>query len=78
MQGWIGYETPTREFNEYKKTVGANPFVYSFDLNGHGTMQLPEQNVICIAGFSEKVFDTIKLTETDKKALLNTIKAVQF
>lgn len=77
MQGWIGYETPTREFNEYKKTVGANPFVYSFDLNGHGTMQLPEQNVICIAGFSEKVFDIIKLTETDKKALLNTIKAVQ-
>lgn len=77
MQGWIGYETPTREFNEYKKTIGANPFVYSFDLNGHGTMQLPEQNVICIAGFSEKVFDVIKLTETDKKALLNTIKAVQ-
>jgi len=77
MQGWIGYETPTREFNEYKKTIGANPFVYSFDLNGHGTMQLPEQNVICIAGFSEKVFDIIKLTETDKKALLNTIKAVQ-
>lgn len=77
MQGWIGYGTPTREFNEYKKTIGANPFVYSFDLNGHGTMQLPEQNVICIAGFSEKVFDIIKLTETDKKALLNTIKAVQ-
>ncbi len=77
MQGWIGYKTPTREFNEYKKTIGANPFVYSFDLNGHGTMQLPEQNVICIAGFSEKVFDIIKLTETDKKALLNTIKAVQ-
>lgn len=77
MQGWIGYETPTREFNEYKKTIGANPFVYSFDLNGHGTMQLPEQNVICIAGFSGKVFDIIKLTETDKKALLNTIKAVQ-
>lgn len=77
MKGWIGYETPTREFNEYKKTIGANPFVYSFDLNGYGTMQLPEQNVICIAGFSEKVFDIIKLTETDKKALLNTIKAVQ-
>ena len=77
MQGWIGHETPTREFNEYKKTLAANPFVYSFDLNGHGTMQLPEQNVICIAGFSEKVFDIIKLTETDKKALLNTIKAVQ-
>lgn len=78
MQGWIGHDTPTRQFNEYKKTTGSNPFIYSFDLNGHGTMQLPEQNVICIAGFSEKVFDIIKLTEPDKKALLNTIKAVEF
>lgn len=78
MQGWIGHETPTREFNEYKQATGANPFIYSFDLKGYGSMQFPEKNVICIAGFSEKVFDIIKLTETDKNALLNTIKAVQF
>jgi len=78
MQGWIGRETPTREFNDYKQATGANPFIYSFDLKGYGSMQFPERNVICIAGFSEKVFDIIKLTETDKNALLNTIKAVQF
>lgn len=77
MQGWIGYETPTREYNEWKNATGANPFVYSFDLNSYGTMQFPEQNVLCIAGFSEKVFDVMKLMETDKKALLNTIKTVQ-
>lgn len=77
MQGWIGRETPTKEFNEYKKTTGANPFVYSFDLNNYGTMQFPEQNVFCIAGFSEKVFDIVKLMEVDKKALLNMINEVE-
>lgn len=78
MQGWIGYETPAREYNEWKKNTNSNPFVYSFDLNNYGSMQFPEQNVFCIAGFSEKVFDIMKLMETDKKALVNTIKSVQF
>lgn len=78
MQGWVGYETPTREFNEYKKTTNANPFVYSFDLNGLGSMQFPENNVFLIAGFSEKVFDIMAMMEADKKALINTIKSVEF
>jgi hypothetical protein len=78
MQGWIGYEPPAREYNEWKKNTNSNPFVYSFDLNSCGSMQFPEQNVFCIAGFSEKVFDIMRLMETDKKALLNTIKSVQF
>ena len=76
MQGWIGHETPTREYNEWKKTTDANPYIYSFDLNSYGTMQFPEQNVFCIAGFSEKIFDVMKYMETDKKALLNAIKAI--
>jgi 60 kDa SS-A/Ro ribonucleoprotein len=32
MQGWVNYNTPTRSFAEYKRRVGANPRVYSFDL----------------------------------------------
>lgn len=78
MQGWIGGYTPTREFAEYKKSTGANPFVYSFDLKNYGTMQFPETNVFALAGFSEKVFDTMKLMEQDKKALVNEIKKVVF
>lgn len=78
MQGWIGGYTPTREFAEYKKTTGANPFVYSFDLKGHGSMQFPETSVFAIAGFSEKVFDIIKLMEQDKNTLVNEIKKVVF
>ena len=78
MQGWIGGYTPTKEFAEYKKSTGANPFVYSFDLKNYGSMQFPETNVFALAGFSEKVFDTMKLMEQDKKALVNEIKKVVF
>jgi 60 kDa SS-A/Ro ribonucleoprotein len=77
MQGWMGYTTPSAEFNQYKKRFGANPFVYSWDLAGHSTMQFPEQNVFGLAGFSDKVFDIMKLMEVDKNALFNEIKAVQ-
>lgn len=40
-------------------------------------MQFPENNVFCLAGFSDKVFDIMWLMETDKKALYNEIKAIQ-
>lgn len=77
MQGWIGYETPTATFNQYKNKYGANPFVYSWDLAGHGTLQFPEKNVFTLAGFSDKVFQIMSLLEKDKNALLNEIKAIQ-
>jgi hypothetical protein len=78
MQSWIGYNTPSAEFAQYKKKFNANPYVYSWDLAGLGTLQFPENNVFALAGFSDKVFDIMKLMETDKKALLNEIKAIQF
>jgi hypothetical protein len=77
MQGWMGYTTPSAEFSQYKKKFGANPYVYSWDLAGMGTLQFPEQNVFALAGFSDKVFDIMKLMETDKKALFNEIKSIQ-
>lgn len=78
MQGWVGHETPVKEFNGWKQTTGSNPYVYSFDLNAYGSMQFPENNVFCIAGFSEKIFDIMKLMEADKKALVNAINKVSF
>jgi hypothetical protein len=77
MQGWMGYTTPASEFSQYKKKFGSNPYVYSWDLAGMGTLQFPEQNVFALAGFSDKVFDIMKLMETDKKALFNEIKSIQ-
>jgi hypothetical protein len=77
MQGWVGYTTPASEFKSYKNKFGANPYVYSWDLAGYSTMQFPENNVFCLAGFSDKVFDIMKLMETDKKSLYNEINAIQ-
>lgn len=77
MQAWVGNHTPTRNYNLYKQRTGANPFIYSFDLNGYGTMQFPENKVFAIAGFSDKIFGVIKMLETDKNALINEINKIE-
>lgn len=77
MQAWVGDHTPVHEFNEYKRQFNCNPIIYSFDLAGYGSMQFPEANVFALAGFSDKVFDIMKLLETDKKALINEIKKIE-
>ena len=78
MQCWIDYHCPIETFNAYKRRTGANPIIYSFDLTGYGSMQFPERNVYLLAGFSEKVFDIMKLLESDKEALVDTIESVEF
>jgi hypothetical protein len=77
MQGWMGYTTPASEFAQYKKKYGANPYVYSWDLAGMGTLQFPEQNVFALAGFSDKVFQIMSLLEEDKQALLNEVRSIK-
>lgn len=76
MQGWMGYYTPQAEFAAYKKRLGANPKIFSFDLTGQGSLQFPENNIYAIAGFSDKIFDLIKLLDTDRGALVKKIEAV--
>jgi 60 kDa SS-A/Ro ribonucleoprotein len=76
MQGWIGYTTPTLEFNQYKKKFDCNPHVFSLDLAGHGTMMLPEKNVYGLSGFSDKVFKIMDLLKSDKQALFNEINSI--
>jgi len=78
MQGWIGYDTPMRDYNEYKAKYDANPTVFSFDLQSYGTLQMPENNIYCLAGFSEKVFDIMNLLEKDKDALKKEIDKIYF
>jgi len=78
MQGWIGHDCPAAAFNDYKKATGADPYIYSFDLSGYGTMQFPERNVFALAGFSEKVFDIMQLMESEKNSLIKTVNNVAF
>jgi hypothetical protein len=76
MQGWVGNSTPMGTFNEYKKKYNVDTKIYSFDLNGYGSLQFPERNVYALAGFSDKIFDIMKLCEVDKDALINKINSV--
>ncbi|GAB5553442.1 MAG: TROVE domain-containing protein [Saprospiraceae bacterium] len=78
MQGWIGTYSPKKTFEAYKRKYQADPFVYSFDLQGYGSLQLPQQKTFCLAGFSDKVFDLMALLETDPQALIHEIEAIKF
>ena len=77
MMSWIQSDwSPATMLERYKSKVYADPFIYSFDLTGNGTMQFKEYQpkVIGLAGFSEKIFDIMRLAETDKAALVNEIE----
>lgn len=76
MQGWMGISTPQGVFAQYKQRYHVQTHLYSFDLQGHGSLQFPEREVYCLAGFSDKVFDLMRSLETDRNVLLNTINAV--
>jgi hypothetical protein len=85
MQGWMndsGYVyrvggAPTETFKRYRKQFNCDPHVYSWDLQGYGTLQFPERNVYALAGFSDKCFDIMKLLEQDKQALIKLINEIE-
>jgi 60 kDa SS-A/Ro ribonucleoprotein len=77
MQGWVGGNSPVRTFNAYKAKYDCDPFVYSFDLAGYGSLQFPQANIFALAGFSDKVFDIMSLLEQDKKALIAEINKIE-
>lgn len=76
MQGWVEGGAPTYGFEQYRKKYSANPKIFSIDLAGHGDMMFPQNNVYCLAGFSEKIFGVMKLLEEDRNALVETIKKI--
>jgi hypothetical protein len=76
MQGWEHYSAPTADFVKYKVSTGAKSKVFSFNLNDYGTIEFPEKDVHCLAGWSDKVFELMKLLEVDKQALISEIEKV--
>jgi len=77
MQAWIGNGAPRGSFGDYKRRTGANPKIYSFNLQDSGTIQFPEQNVYAMAGLSEKSLDIMEKLELDKNALVNEIESIE-
>ncbi len=74
---WFGRSaSPSAAYNAYKRRFNLNCKMYSIDLAGYGTLQVPEKDVYCLAGFSEKIFDLMRYFEEDKNALLTTINSL--
>jgi 60 kDa SS-A/Ro ribonucleoprotein len=77
MQGWIGHQAPTSSFATWAAKYGAAPRVFSFDLAGYGTLQFPQRDVYCLAGFSDKTLETLKHLDSDQAAFLRRIEAIE-
>jgi hypothetical protein len=77
MQGWIGGHAPGQSFAKYRGKFAADPRVFSFDLQGYGTLQFPERHVYCLAGFSDKTMEALQYLDSDPKALIKMIEAVE-
>lgn len=77
MQPWVQYHTPVSDLNKYKARTGANPMVYSIDLQGYGTLQFPETQICHLTGWSEKIFEIMKIMESDRTALIKAIESIE-
>lgn len=60
--------------DEYRKVSGNDIWVHAIDLQGYGTQQFHGKKTNVIAGWSEKVFDFIKLAEQGEGNLTKTIE----
>lgn len=78
MQSGLHRQTGQQWLMKYRLQSGADPFVYTLDLRGYGTSQFPTGGRLFeVAGFSEKVFDLMKLAEQNPQVLLETIASVE-
>lgn len=77
MQSWMGPYSPKGAYLEYKRKFDIDSCkVYSIDLAGYGTLMLPEKDVYCLAGFSEKIFDLMALMEQGMDALHQKVSEI--
>lgn len=72
MQMWGDYNFAP-QMRAYKK-IYPEVKLYSFDLTGYGTLQMPEKEMFCLAGWSEKVFDLLKVLDKGMDTLIKTIR----
>lgn len=77
MQGWVGRGSLPLAFKEYKSKTGAKPKIWSINLNDYGTLMFPEQDVLCLAGWSDKLLGMMQLLESEPKVMFESIEQLQ-
>ena len=78
MQSGLHEERGAATLASYRKRSGADPYVYSIDLQGYGSSHFPAGGrLFQFAGYSEKVFDLMRLAEQDPRVLLRTIGEIE-
>ena len=75
MQVWDG-----RAGGVLYKSLGYTPYLYSINLQGHGSATFDPGNrkVSMIAGWSSELFNLMKTVEIDPAVLIKTIEAIDF
>lgn len=76
MQAWMNPGPLRGAFEDYCRRAECRPRIFSFDLSGYGTTELPSKDICCLAGFSEKAMTIMRLLESDKDALIHEIERV--
>ena len=72
--GWYSRKPVQSIADEYRKTSGNDIWVHAIDLQGYGTQQFHGAKTNIIAGWSEKVFDFIKIAEQGEGTLEKSIE----
>ena len=76
--GWSGRRTIQTYADEYRRITSNDIWVHAIDLQGYGTQQFCGAKTNIIAGWSEKVFDFIKLAEQGESNLERTIARYEY
>ena len=70
-----GWSSPVQTLaDKYRRTTGNDIWVHAIDLQGYGTQQFHGAKTNIVAGWSERVFEFIKLAEQGESNLEKTIE----
>lgn len=76
MQAWVGGGAPLESLAAYKRRHQASPRIFSFDLQGYGTLQFPAPGIFALAGWSDRSFSLLTQLDQDPEILLREVEAI--
>lgn len=71
-----GYGGVQERYNNYKRALGVDPFVYAVDIQGYGTKDISSKKVFNLTGWSDRLLDFIKVAEQGN-SIIDYIKSVK-